>query len=107
MTDPSLPDLDHLPLSSLEARIRSLDEGQLVELLDRERSHADRVQVVQIIEARLAAVRDGAALTEGSADPARPETLAPDSGPSAPVTEGPPVNPPSHGDPTNPAQPRR
>jgi hypothetical protein len=107
MTDPSLPDLDHLPLSSLEGRIRSLDEDQLVELLARERSHADRLHVVQVIEARLTAVREGATVTEGSADPARPEKLDAGSDRSATVTEGPPVNPPSHGDPTNPAQPRR
>jgi len=103
-----LPDYDHLPMGSLTHRIRSLDAAQLETLLTYEREHGDRVPVVQIIEARLAAVRDGAPLSSGS-----PSTATADVAPSpeapatvSPQTAGPVINPPSHGDPTNPAQPR-
>ena len=103
-----LPDYDHLPVGSLESRIRSLDADALQSLLDYERAHGDRLPVVQILETRLEAVRGGAALSDGSPLAATPELQhAPQSGSAAgPQTEGPPVNPPSHGDPTNPAQPR-
>lgn len=102
-----LPDLDHLPVSSIEARVRSLTEDQLVEVLAYEEEHADRVQVVQILRARLDEVRAGAPLTDGSADPVRPEAVPPGADDGSAVTEGPPINPPSQGVPTNPAQPRR
>jgi hypothetical protein len=101
-----LPDFDQLPVTSVEARVRSLTEEQLDELLDYEQQHASRIQVVQILETRLDEVRAGAPLTEGSADPTRPEAVTSPGGTSATQTEGPPVNPPSQGDPTNPAQPR-
>ena len=47
MTDPArdtlaLPDYDHLPIGSLESRIRSLSAGEVEEILAYERSHADR-----------------------------------------------------------------
>jgi hypothetical protein len=104
-----LPDYDHLPTGSLEGRLRSLDADALEQLLVYERAHGDRLPVVQLIERRLEAVRDGAPLSGG--DPtaaATPERQhAPQAGGQAsPQTQGPPINPPSHGDPTNPAQPR-
>ncbi|WP_435746565.1 hypothetical protein [Nocardioides sp. SYSU DS0663] len=105
-----LPDYDHMPVGSLEGRIRSLDAGALESLLAYERAHADRVQVVQLLENRLAAVRDGAPLSGGSPMAEAPEVdHAPraDSQGGAAVTEEPAINPPSQGVPTNPAQPRR
>lgn len=115
MTEPttdsgSLPlgDYDHLPLGDLVHRIRSLDGAALETLLGYEREHADRLPVVQALQARLDQVRSGADLSDG--DPAAPSALAapaPDAGsPVQPATSGPVINPPSHGDPTNPAQPR-
>jgi hypothetical protein len=103
-----LPDYDHLPVGSLQSRIRSLDSGALEALLAYERAHGDRLPVVQVLETRLAAVRDGAELSSGSPLAATPEVQhAPEPASQAsPQTSGPPVNPPSHGDPTNPAQPR-
>jgi hypothetical protein len=103
-----LPDYDHLPTGSLEGRLRSLDAGALEQLLAYERSHGDRLPVVQLIERRLDAVRDGAPLSGGDPTAATPEQQhAPQAGGQAsPQTQGPPINPPSHGDPTNPAQPR-
>jgi hypothetical protein len=103
-----LPDYDHLPIGSLEGRIRSLDADGLEALLAYERAHGDRLPVTVLLENRLSAVRDGAEPTSGSPMAATPEQQhAPEQGSRvSPQTEGPPINPPSHGDPTNPAQPR-
>ncbi len=103
-----LVDYDHLPLGDLVHRIRSLDASQLEALLGHERGHADRLPVVQALQARLDQVRSGARLSDG--DPSAPSAQAappPNAGsPVQPATSGPVINPPSHGDPTNPAQPR-
>jgi hypothetical protein len=103
-----LPDYDHLPVDGLASRIRTLETADLETVLEYERAHANRLQVVTIMENRLSSLRDGAEPSGG--DPAAP--AADDPGHAAAgskvsgATTGPPVNPPSHGDPTNPAQPR-
>src|SRR4051794_41931556 len=55
-----LPDYDHLPVGSLEGRIRSLDADGLEALLSYERAHGDRLPVLLLLERRLDAVRGGA-----------------------------------------------
>jgi hypothetical protein len=104
-----LPDYDHLPLGSVESRISPLDAAGVDALLAYERAHGNRLPVVNVLERRLDALRDGRAEPSGG-DPLAdaPELQhAPQAGSSvSPQTQGPPVNPPSHGDPTNPAQPR-
>jgi hypothetical protein len=106
--DLPLPDYDHLPLGSLMTRIRSLNAGDLQSLIQYERSHANRVQVVTVMDNRLRSLREGAQPSGG--DPSAPTPEAPPSpdGRSkvSAATTGPPINPPSQGDPTNPAQPR-
>jgi hypothetical protein len=104
-----IPDYDALPTGAIGSRIRTLDANGLTLLLEHERQHADRVQVVQLLEQRLGALQNGSATPSGG----DPTAMAPEAateraaGSSAsPATEGPPQNPPSHGDPTNPAQPR-
>jgi hypothetical protein len=89
--DLPLPGFDHIPLGTLPQRLHPLDE---------------RLPVMQVLERRLEALRDGA----------EPRGAVPDVMPEVsqgghreqvtPATSGPPINPPSHGDPTNPAQPR-
>jgi hypothetical protein len=103
-----LPDYDHLPIGSLEGRIRSLDIPGVMSLLAYEKAHGDRLPVVQVLEARLESLRQGAQPSGGSPLAETPELQhAPGGGAAAsPQTQGPPINPPSHGDPTNPAQPR-
>jgi len=103
-----LPDYDHLPVGSLQSRIRSLDAAGLEALVAYERAHGNRLPVVQVLENRLAAVQQGAELSDGSPVAPTPEIQhAPAPGSAAsPQTEGPAINPPSQGDPTNPAQPR-
>lgn len=103
-----LPDYDHLPLGSLQHRIRTLDVDGVTALLDYERGHGDRLPVVRVLEQRLDALRQGAQPSAGSAEGAQPERAPSPDGDSSvsPATEGPAQNPPSQGVPTNPAQPR-
>lgn len=105
-----LPDYDNLPTGSIESRIRTLPEGGVRELLDYERAHANRIQIVKILEHRLVKLNTGAAKPSGG-DPTAVAPEAADGVPggskASPQTEGDPVNPPSQGVPTNPSQPRR
>jgi hypothetical protein len=108
-----LPDYDSLPVGSIESRIRTLRAEDVRTLHDYETQHANRVQVVQILQHRLASLETGEAEPTGG----DPTGIAPEVGTAAsaasgdsqasPATEGPPQNPPSQGVPTNPAQPRR
>jgi hypothetical protein len=101
-----LEDYDHLPVGSLISRIRTLDSAGLQTLLDYEKGHANRIQVVSAMQNRLSGLRDGAQPSGG--DPAATGADAPpptEGGSKASeATSGPPVNPPSQGDPTNPAR---
>jgi hypothetical protein len=111
MTDQlPIPDYDNLPTGSIESRIRTLGQRGVRDLLDHERQHARRVQIISILERRLVALDTGEAEPSGG-DPAAsaPEAQpgAPGGSKASPVTEGPPQNPPSQGVPTNPGQPRR
>ena len=106
--DLPLKDYDHLPVGSLTSRIRKLDTEDLTTLLDYERAHANRFQVVTVMESRLTSLKNGAQPSGGDPAAGGADAPAPAEGGSkaAEETTGPPVNPPSHGDPTNPAQPR-
>jgi hypothetical protein len=103
-----LPDYDHLPVDGLTTRIRTLDAQGLETLLEYERAHANRLQVVTVMENRLASLRNGAQPSGGDPaaaavdDPAHASTGSKVSE----ATTGPAMNPPSQGVPTNPAQPR-
>lgn len=102
-----LPDYDHLPVGVLGSKITGLDESALQQLLDYKRAHADRLPVVQVLENRLEALRQGAEPT-GQVPSEAPEVDRTREGsPVSPDTAGPPINPPSQGTPFNPAQPRR
>jgi hypothetical protein len=101
-----LPDYDHIPLGTLPSRISGLDENGVTQLLTFEREHGNRLPVMQVLENRLQALRDGAEPSAGLPT-AMPEVIQGQAGSKvSPATAGPPINPPSHGDPTNPAQPR-
>ncbi|RBY95506.1 hypothetical protein DQ237_13275 [Blastococcus sp. TF02-8] len=103
-----LPDYDHLSVDGLTSRIRTLDVQGLETVLEYEKAHANRLQVVMVMENRLRSLRQGAQPSGGDPaaaaadDPAHASTGSKVSE----ATSGPPVNPPSQGDPTNPAQPR-
>ncbi len=103
-----IPDYDHLPVGSLQHRVRALDRGGVTALLDYERAHGARTPVVVLLENRLGQLDAGAEPSGGDPAGLQPEAApAPAGGSDAsPATTGDPVNPPSHGGPTNPAQPR-
>ncbi|WP_371673645.1 hypothetical protein OG985_41805 [Streptomyces sp. NBC_00289] len=103
-----LPDYDHLPLGSLQHRIRTLDEPGLRTLIAYEEAHGNRLPVLQVLRTRLRELSEGAEPSGGSPLASAPEHAPPaDTGsPVSPATSGPPMNPPSHGTPENPAQPR-
>ncbi|GAB2689765.1 hypothetical protein [Thalassiella azotivora] len=100
-----LPDLDHLALGEVTHRIRTLERPDVEATVEHERQHANRPAVLQVLEARLRELDEGAEPTGGSSQAPTPP---PPEGGSAvgPETQGPVVNPPSQGVPTNPAQPR-
>jgi hypothetical protein len=49
-----VPNYDELPIASLRARLRALDAAQVRDLLDYERAHASRANVVTMFERRIA-----------------------------------------------------
>src|SRR3954471_15027710 len=102
-----IPDWDGLSFGELASRVRALDVADLRVLRDHEKQHADRGQVVQVLEQRIEAVEHGAHAPGGDPTCHGPGTSkgSASSDNASPASEGPPVNPPSHGDPTNPAQP--
>ncbi len=98
-----LPDYDHLPLGSIESRIRTLDANGVVAVLAYERAHADRLPVVQLLEHRLDQLGSGAVPTGGNPLEQTPEVQHRSTGsPVAPDTQAPPT-PPTQGGKTNPA----
>jgi hypothetical protein len=102
-----LPDYDHIPLGTLPTRITGLDEAGLNALLAYEREHGNRLPVVQVLESRLDAVRQGAEVSDQTV-PDTPEVTESQQGsPVSPETAGPKINPPFEGVPTNPGQPRK
>lgn len=62
-----LPDYDHMTLGSLRGRLRSLDMRQLVQLRAYEKSKADRLPVVTMLDNRIAKLSSGEATPTGSA----------------------------------------
>jgi hypothetical protein len=102
-----LPDYDHIPLGTLPSRIHGLDAAGVSQLLDFERSHGDRLPVVQVLEQRLEALRSGEE-PSGAAQPDTPEVMEGHAGsPVDPSTSGPTPVPPFHGNPTYRSQPEK
>jgi hypothetical protein len=102
-----LPEFDHLPVGSLATRIRSLDVQQVEQLIEYERNHAQRVQVLGLLERRRDELKDGHGPTGGDPNAVKPELAGqPAADSKAGPEPGPPINPPSQGAPDNPSQPR-
>ncbi|TCP42650.1 hypothetical protein EV191_12350 [Tamaricihabitans halophyticus] len=64
---PELPlrNYDELPITSLRHQIRSLDDAELRVLVAHERAHAARAPVLELLESRLARLREGAHPAQG------------------------------------------
>ncbi len=102
-----LPDYDHLPIGGLESRVRSLNAGEVEELLAYERTHADRLPVTELLSARLEQLRSGAEPTSGDPGALRPEQSASRTGsPVSPATSPEPFGPPPHGTPDQRGKPK-
>ncbi|GAA1659102.1 hypothetical protein GCM10010977_08540 [Citricoccus zhacaiensis] len=102
-----LPDYDHIPLGTLPSRINGLSEDQVNQLLAYETAHGNRLPVVQVLEQRIEALRNGAE-PSGPTVPDTPEVSEGRSGsPVSPETTGPNVVPPFHGNPAYPSQPEK
>jgi outer membrane biosynthesis protein TonB len=54
-----LPNYDDLTIASLRARLRNLSAHQLAQLVDYEKSHANRADVIQMFERRIAKLAEG------------------------------------------------
>jgi hypothetical protein len=91
-----LPDYDHMTLGSLRGRLRSLDLQQLVQLRDYEKSKADRLPVVTMLDNRIAKLSSGESAPTGTPDaapvtsPTRPPKTVDSTVPSA--TSGAPAH---------------
>ncbi|GAC1445180.1 MAG: hypothetical protein NVSMB55_24810 [Mycobacteriales bacterium] len=68
-SDLPLADYDHMTLGSLRGRLRSLDMQQLVQLRDYEKSKADRLPVVTMLDNRIAKLSNGQSMPSGAATP--------------------------------------
>jgi hypothetical protein len=102
-----LPDYDHLPLGSLESRVRSLTAEQVEELLAYERTHADRLPVTEVLAARLEQLQSGARPTQGDPAALRPEQGEGHAGsPVTPATSPEPFGAPPHGTPDQRGKPK-
>jgi hypothetical protein len=77
-----LPDYDHMTLGSLRGRLRSLDMQQLVQLRDYEKSKADRLPVVTMLDNRIAKLSSGESVPTGAvAEPPSPKASTADKPP--------------------------
>ncbi|MBT3159260.1 hypothetical protein KQH42_04800 [Streptomyces sp. CHA1] len=108
-----LPDYDHLPVSGLEHRMRTLPADDLRTVRAYEQEHADRPRVKQMIDHRLDQLEHGS--TPSGGDPAAhgAEQTEPTRGrsPVSPQTAALPPDPLPHGTydrsrPTQPNNPR-
>lgn len=102
-----IPDYEHLPLGTLQHRIRALSQEQLRDLIAYEEAHARRVPVLEVMQQRLKSLEEGAQPSTGD------QTFTPEAPPAprggSPVSEAgqsPPSSPPPHGDPAQPGRPK-
>ncbi|GGZ42874.1 hypothetical protein [Streptomyces bluensis] len=103
-----LPDYDHLPIGSLESRVRALTADEVEEVLAYERAHAHRLPVTELLTARLEQLLSGAEPTSGDPGAVRPEGPGrPNAGsPVSPATSPQPPSPTPHGTPDQRGRPR-
>ncbi|GAA1930187.1 hypothetical protein GCM10009716_42110 [Streptomyces sodiiphilus] len=104
--DLPVPGYDQLAAGEIQHRIRSLEVEDLRRLLDHEREHADRVQVTEVIKARLGELDAGATPSPGgSPRPGQAEATRGGS-PVDPATTPQPFSSPPHGSPHQRGKPK-
>lgn len=99
-------DLDHVSPGDLEHRVRSLSADDVRRLVEHERGHEGRPNVLVVLEQRLGQLEAGATPTSGSPDGGRPTPEPDGTGPVSPDTGRAATPTTPHGDPTNPVRPR-
>ncbi|WP_159944553.1 MULTISPECIES: hypothetical protein [unclassified Nocardiopsis] len=97
-TRPPLPDYEELSLQDLSERVRSLPAERVRELIAYEESHAERMEVLEVLEDRLTKLEGrngflGGSGPEGEADPDGQE---PDADAVPHSAERPPDRGPDH-----------
>lgn len=107
-----IPDYDHLAAGTLAHQIRSLDATGLQALLEYEKSHGNRLPIVQVLEVRFGELQDGDEPSGGDAATSGAQGRpAPEHGGTVnPGASSPPRSPQGVGDRhvfTNPAQKAR
>src|SRR5215218_8423561 len=104
--DLPLPDFDHIPLGTLPSRLHPLDERGITQLLGWERAHGNRLPVIQVLEARIQQLRDGAE-PSGSVPDSMPEVTSSQTGSPVSPSTSPDVTPePAKSSPILPSQPQ-
>ncbi len=102
-----LPDYDNLPTGSLRHRIRSLTREEVRSLLDYEREHNNRPQVVEILNNRLAELDSGKSPTPGRQFDEPVEARdTPSGSPVSPSGSPEPIHPPPQGEMGLPGKPK-
>ncbi|RCW44689.1 hypothetical protein DFQ14_104280 [Halopolyspora algeriensis] len=103
--DLPLPDYDHLPIGSLQHRIRSLNAGELQRVIDYEAEHNDRTHVMEILRHRMDELNNGATPSPGRQNDDAVETQGtPGDSPITPNRASEPIHPPRHGTVASPGQ---
>lgn len=102
-----LPDYDHLPVGTLQHRIRSLTLEQVRQLTDYENAHARRSPVLEVLRHRIDQLAAGAEPSSGSQQTRPEQPPPPEKGsPVSEQTAAPPAGPPPHGVPLQPGKPK-
>ncbi|WP_128375690.1 hypothetical protein [Streptomyces cavernae] len=102
-----IADYDHLPVESLEHRIRSLGPEELSTLDAYERDHGNRTAVRLILQARLDQLRSGSPPSAGASDERAARPKPPRGGSKVtPETAAEPIHPPPHGTPDQRGKPK-
>ncbi|MUL40476.1 hypothetical protein FZ103_04660 [Streptomonospora sp. PA3] len=104
---PPIEGYEGLPVGTLQHRVRALTQEQMRELIDYESAHANRPNVLEILNGRLRELENGAEPSGGDQS-FQPETpQAPRGGSEvSPGGQGPEGNAPPHGVPAQPAKPK-
>ena len=92
-----LPDYDQLPMGELRHRIRSLEEDQLRTLFEHEQAHGDRTPVLELLNARLGELAEGADPAPGDQTRAPGVNGTPSGSRVQPATAAEPTTPQRHG----------
>lgn len=103
--DLPLADYDQMAIGDLQHRIRALTKGELEMVLNHEAGHAARVPVLEILEARLRQLEDGAEPSPGDPRRAPGAQSTPGGSPVQESTAAEGTRPPRHGTPSQSPKP--